>query len=59
MHTIVRVSTWGRLVIPAELRRKYKIKPGTKADLSENAFGGIVLTIRDRRRTRQVVGKKK
>jgi bifunctional DNA-binding transcriptional regulator/antitoxin component of YhaV-PrlF toxin-antitoxin module len=59
MHAIVRVSAKGRLVIPVELRRKHKVEPGTKAEFSESAFAGIVLTIRNRARTRQAVGEKR
>ena len=33
----------GQLVIPAELRRKHGIKPGTKVHFLEDDFGRIVL----------------
>jgi AbrB family looped-hinge helix DNA binding protein len=33
----------GQLVIPAELRRKYKIEAGTKVKFLEDQFGRIVL----------------
>jgi AbrB family looped-hinge helix DNA binding protein len=33
----------GQLVIPAELRRKHRIQPGTKVYISEDHFGRIVL----------------
>ena len=33
----------GQLVIPAELRRKHRIQPGTKVHISEDHFGRIVL----------------
>jgi AbrB family looped-hinge helix DNA binding protein len=33
----------GRLVIPAELRRKHKIEAGTRVKFLEDKFGGIVL----------------
>jgi len=35
----------GRLVIPAELRRKHGIKPGTKVKFLEDQFGRIVLQL--------------
>lgn len=56
---VIEVSTKGRLVIPVELRRKHKIETGTKVEFSEDAFGGIVLTIRNRPRTRQALGEKR
>jgi AbrB family looped-hinge helix DNA binding protein len=33
----------GKLVIPAELRRKHKIEAGTKVRILEDQFGRIVL----------------
>ena len=33
----------GQLVIPAELRRKHKIKAGTRVQFLEDQFGRIVL----------------
>jgi AbrB family looped-hinge helix DNA binding protein len=33
----------GQLVVPAELRRKYKIEAGTKVRFLEDQFGRIVL----------------
>jgi len=35
----------GRLVIPAELRRKHGIKAGTKVKFLEDQFGRIVLQL--------------
>jgi AbrB family looped-hinge helix DNA binding protein len=35
----------GRLVIPAELRRKHRIKAGTKVKFLEDQFGRIVLQL--------------
>ena len=35
----------GQLVIPAELRRKHGIQPGTKVKFSEDQFGRIVLQL--------------
>ncbi|MGA2357303.1 MAG: AbrB/MazE/SpoVT family DNA-binding domain-containing protein [Terriglobales bacterium] len=37
------VTSKGQLVIPVELRRKHKIKAGTKIKLLEDRFGRIVL----------------
>ena len=37
------VTSKGQLVIPAELRRKHGIRPGTKVSFIEDSFGGIVL----------------
>jgi AbrB family looped-hinge helix DNA binding protein len=33
----------GQIVIPAELRRKHKIRAGTKAEIFEDPLGRIVL----------------
>ena len=33
----------GQIVIPAELRRKHRIRAGTKADIFEDPLGRIVL----------------
>jgi len=33
----------GQLVVPAELRRKHRIKPGTRVKFLEDQFGRIVL----------------
>ena len=47
-------TTRGRIVTPAEFRRKHGIKAGTKVKLTENEFGGIVIvpvTDRSVRRT--------
>ena len=33
----------GQLVVPAELRRKHRIEPGTKVKFVEDQFGRIVL----------------
>jgi AbrB family looped-hinge helix DNA binding protein len=53
MQTIMRVSTRGRVVIPIKLRRRYKIKPGSRVEFSEGEFGSIVLTTQKRRRVGQ------
>lgn len=37
------LTSKGQLVIPVELRRKHKIKAGTKIQLLEDRFGRIVL----------------
>lgn len=37
------LTSKGQLVIPVELRRKHKIKAGTKIQLLEDQFGRIVL----------------
>lgn len=37
------VTSKGQLVIPAELRRKHGIRPGTKVSFIEDSFGGIML----------------
>jgi AbrB family looped-hinge helix DNA binding protein len=37
------LTSKGQLVIPVELRRKHKIKAGTKIRLLEDQFGRIVL----------------
>jgi AbrB family looped-hinge helix DNA binding protein len=37
------LTSKGQLVIPVELRRKYKIKAGTRIQLLEDQFGRIVL----------------
>lgn len=37
------MTSKGQLVIPVELRRKHKIKAGTKIQLLEDQFGRIVL----------------
>ena len=38
-----KFTSKGQLVIPAELRRKHKIKPGTRVHFLEDQFGRIVL----------------
>ena len=37
------VTSKGQLVVPAELRRKHGIQPGTKVKFFEDQFGRIVL----------------
>lgn len=37
------VTSKGQLVIPAELRRKHGIRPGTKVSFFEDPLGGIVM----------------
>jgi len=34
-----KVTSGGRVTIPAELRKKYKLKPGTRLNLSEEKDG--------------------
>jgi len=51
---IAAFTSRGRIVIPAEFRRKHRVKAGTKVKLTENEFGGIVIvpvTDRSVRRT--------
>jgi len=37
------VTSKGQLVVPAELRRKHKIKAGTRVHFLEDQFGRIIL----------------
>lgn len=39
----VKTLTKGQIVIPAEMRRKYRIEPGTKLQIME--YGGIIYLI--------------
>jgi AbrB family looped-hinge helix DNA binding protein len=41
--TCATLTSKGQLVIPVELRRKHKLKAGTKIQLLEDQFGRIVL----------------
>ena len=41
--TFSTFTSKGRLVIPAELRRKHKIEAGTRVKISEDQFGRILL----------------
>jgi AbrB family looped-hinge helix DNA binding protein len=45
MQTLAKVSSKGQLVIPAALRRKYKLKAGSVVDFGENN-GAITITPR-------------
>lgn len=40
---IVRTLSKGQIVIPAEIRKKYHIEPGTKMQIME--YGGIIYLI--------------
>lgn len=40
---IVRTLSKGQIVIPAEIRKKYHIEPGTKMQIME--YGGVIYLI--------------
>lgn len=39
-----RLGAGGRLVIPANFRRRYGLRPGSSVTLTENADGDLVVT---------------
>jgi AbrB family looped-hinge helix DNA binding protein len=46
MTTKAKVTTRGRVTIPAELRKKLKIKPGTKIAFIDEGDGVRMLPVR-------------